>query len=467
MWTTRRAVLAFAVIAALLVGGLAMYLLAAQRAARDDLRRGLVGRAEIAAKLTSGGLLAQGADAKTYARTAFSGPAKQIQASVKREQAADPQPRLLVLDARGVAIGADPASLRGNDFHADAQVARALHGKLGLSDVVETPAGSVFQQLVPFETRHGRRVLGAAFPLSLVSTFARGYLASAVGIDGAHAFLLDGSGRVLAADGATRIGPRLSDPAVLAALRDEPAGVIGGHDYASSRVPASNWRVLFQVPTEALLAPQARAQRVAWQMLGAFAFALLALLGIGATALNRSARLAHERQHDALTGLPNRSMFLLKTDAALSTLPRRGGHLAALFIDLDQFKPINDVHGHGVGDSLLTAVAERIQGTLRGDDIVSRFGGDEFLVLCLRLDAPDQAAEIAERIKLALTEPFDLAGTQLRVGCSIGIAVSSIEIEPIDAETLVDQADAAMYQAKQSGRDRISSFDPRLVTNSG
>jgi diguanylate cyclase (GGDEF)-like protein len=88
-------------------------------------------------------------------------------------------------------------------------------------------------------------------------------------------------------------------------------------------------------------------------------------------------------------------------------------------------------------------------------------------VLCLRLDSPGQAAEIAERIKLALTEPFDIAGAQLRVGCSIGIAVSSIEIEPIDAETLVHQADAAMYQAKQSGRDRISSFDPRLVTNTG
>ena len=466
MLTTRRAVVVSSVIAILLVGGLAMYLFSAKRAARDDLRQGLVSRAQIAAELTSGGLSSQGNDSKEYARSAYGGPARRIQRSVMGEQTEDRDLRVLVLDGSGVAIGADPASLRGRDFSSEPWAVRALRGDIALSDVVRTAGGLAFQQGVPFRTASGRRVLTVAFPLDLVATFATGFLSSAVGIEGGTAFLVDGSGLVLAAADETRIGRRLPDAAVLAALRDAPAGVIGDSDYASARVPSSEWRVLFKVPTTALLAPQARTQRVAWQILVAFALALVALLAIGATAFNRSARLAFERQHDALTGLPNRALFLLKTEAALAALRRRGGHIAALFIDLDQFKPINDEHGHAAGDALLTEVAERVHGTLRGNDLVSRFGGDEFLVLCPQLPTPEHAGAIAERIKAALAEPFEIRGAELRVECSIGIAVRSLEIESIDAETLIQQADVAMYHAKRSGRGRIASFDPRQVTSS-
>jgi diguanylate cyclase (GGDEF)-like protein len=136
-----------------------------------------------------------------------------------------------------------------------------------------------------------------------------------------------------------------------------------------------------------------------------------------------------------------------------------------LFIDLDRFKPINDRFGHAAGDALLTAVATRLNESVRSGDLVSRFGGDEFLVLCSKLAGQHQGMEIAERIQLALARPFEIDGVALSISCSIGIAFYSSNEEEIDAESLIGYADLAMYEAKRNGRARIETIEPTPVAS--
>src|SRR5205085_11091162 len=187
-----------------------------------------------------------------------------------------------------------------------------------------------------------------------------------------------------------------------------------------------------------------------WALFAAVAAAILGLLGIGAAALRNSARLAasrerersasqlaHERLHDALTGLPNRALFLDRAQHALET-PRQGADtLAVMFIDIDRFKRINDSLGHAAGDELLSALAGRLRHTLRPVDTVSRFGGDEFLILCTELADEPAALRIAARLQGALTQPFTVAGREVSVTCCIGIAVQGPEDHPTDAAALV------------------------------
>jgi diguanylate cyclase (GGDEF)-like protein len=274
---------------------------------------------------------------------------------------------------------------------------------------------------------------------------------------------VDATGKLLASSGGERIGASLPNRALAAALRADARGAAGGDYYVSVPVPGTSWRVVFAAPEAALLAPARSTQRVAWQLFAAFVLAMACLLGLGAATLNRSARLAHERLHDALTGLPNRPLFVDRTEQALATLSRRGGCLAALFIDLDRFKRINDAYGHAVGDELLVAVAGRLTASMRPGDTLSRFGGDEFLVLCTELEDDRQATQIANRIQDQLARPFTIAQHHLAVECSIGIALRRADDEKIDAGTLIHNADLAMYRAKQRGRARVELFDPTLV----
>jgi diguanylate cyclase (GGDEF)-like protein len=164
----------------------------------------------------------------------------------------------------------------------------------------------------------------------------------------------------------------------------------------------------------------------------------------------------HEALHDALTGLPNRSLFLDRLEHALSVADRRETNLAVLFLDLDQFKLVNDSMGHAAGDELLAAVAPRIEQALRPGDTVARFGGDEFAVLAE--DAGDErgATRIAERIAEALTRPFILRDREHFVSASIGISIGSGAEDP---EGLIRDADAALYRAKEHGRGGYEIFD--------
>jgi diguanylate cyclase len=168
------------------------------------------------------------------------------------------------------------------------------------------------------------------------------------------------------------------------------------------------------------------------------------------------AELSHRATHDALTGLTNRRGFQDSLEAALAT----GGRFSVLFLDLDDFKTVNDTLGHPAGDALLEAVAGRIRHEVRAGDVVARLGGDEFAVLAARLDA-DAAGEIAERIIRAVEEPFHVAGTTVTVGASVGVVDPSRASR--DASELMRAADVAMYGAKALGKGRAQLYDAATV----
>jgi diguanylate cyclase (GGDEF)-like protein/PAS domain S-box-containing protein len=160
--------------------------------------------------------------------------------------------------------------------------------------------------------------------------------------------------------------------------------------------------------------------------------------------------------HDALTGLPNRLLFVDRVEVALVRMERDPGPVAILFLDLDRFKLVNDSLGHAAGDRLLIEVGERLRHLLRPSDTVSRFGGDEFTILCEGLD--ERAASlVAERIAESLGEPFLLDGQELVVSASIGISIGRDPSRA--AEEFLGEADAAMYRAKDTGRSRHAIFD--------
>ena len=130
--------------------------------------------------------------------------------------------------------------------------------------------------------------------------------------------------------------------------------------------------------------------------------------------------LAHQATHDPLTGLPNRLLFLDRLDHALARSRRTGDKLAVLFLDLDDFKLVNDTLGHEAGDQLLLAMTERLQAAVRTGDTVARFGGDEFVVLCEEVVSDEVALEVADRLALACARPVPLAGTEQVVTLSAG-----------------------------------------------
>ncbi len=164
-------------------------------------------------------------------------------------------------------------------------------------------------------------------------------------------------------------------------------------------------------------------------------------------------RLAHLALHDALTGLPNRTLFLDRLQHALDRAGRSGRQVAVLFVDLDRFKGVNDALGHEAGDSLLQQVAERLRSCVRSSDTLARLAGDEFTVLLEDVADVHEAQAVAERIRAALQQPFLVAGQQLAVTASVGVALSGPETR--QAEELLRRSDAAMYRAKSSGRNRV------------
>ncbi|MGH2876117.1 MAG: putative bifunctional diguanylate cyclase/phosphodiesterase [Solirubrobacteraceae bacterium] len=166
-------------------------------------------------------------------------------------------------------------------------------------------------------------------------------------------------------------------------------------------------------------------------------------------------QLAYLAYHDPLTGLPNRIMVEQQMELALARAQRANGSAALMFVDLDDFKEVNDQRGHAAGDRLLAAVAARLRGVLRSSDMLARQGGDEFLVLLADLaeDAFDAAEHVGGKLLGALHEPFLLAGAEVRTGASIGISVYPQDAG--DIEALLRHADAAMYDAKTAGGGRL------------
>ena len=169
------------------------------------------------------------------------------------------------------------------------------------------------------------------------------------------------------------------------------------------------------------------------------------------------AQLAHRALHDPLTGLPNRALFLDRLGVALDRSRRNNASIAVLFLDVDNFKQINDSLGHAAGDRLLSGLADRLQSMLRPMDTVARFGGDEFTFLFEELTSEREVILIAERIGRAVRLPIHLEEADTTVTVSIGISIVTDPTMP--AETVIREADSAMYRAKQLGRSRYELFD--------
>jgi diguanylate cyclase (GGDEF)-like protein/PAS domain S-box-containing protein len=175
--------------------------------------------------------------------------------------------------------------------------------------------------------------------------------------------------------------------------------------------------------------------------------------------------LAHQALHDSLTGMPNRALFRDRLDHALRrasrpVAARPGSRTAVLFIDLDDFKVINDTLGHRIGDALLVSVGSRIAASIRPGDTAARLGGDEFTVLLESLDDASEARIVADRILSALAAPFHLEGHDAIVGASIGIVLGDEASR--DPDDLLRSADTALYEAKGLGKGRHVTFDPTM-----
>ena len=173
------------------------------------------------------------------------------------------------------------------------------------------------------------------------------------------------------------------------------------------------------------------------------------------------ARIQFLAHHDILTHLPNRAMLLERLQIMLNVAKRQGTQVGVLFIDLDNFKTINDSLGHYAGDQLLKRLAQRLQACLRSVDLVGRLGGDEFLVIISGLERTEDVIPIAEKIAECISEPFALEGQTLGVSGSIGISMYPQDGESTD--TLIRNADAAMYLAKERGRSNFQFFMPSLT----
>jgi diguanylate cyclase (GGDEF)-like protein/PAS domain S-box-containing protein len=174
----------------------------------------------------------------------------------------------------------------------------------------------------------------------------------------------------------------------------------------------------------------------------------------------RSLQMTHLAEHDTLTDLPNRIVLNEHISHSIALAHRHRGHIAVLFLDLDRFKNINDSQGHATGDKLLKSVSKRLLGSVRNSDTVCRLGGDEFVVLLSEIAHPNDAANCAEKILASLRLPHPIEGKELRVDCSIGISI--YPKDGVDAEMLIQNADAAMYSAKEKGLNDFQFFEKTM-----
>jgi diguanylate cyclase (GGDEF)-like protein/PAS domain S-box-containing protein len=166
--------------------------------------------------------------------------------------------------------------------------------------------------------------------------------------------------------------------------------------------------------------------------------------------------LAHIAYHDPLTNLPNRKQFQEQLQQSLAWAREKDHLVALLFLDLDGFKQVNDTHGHQVGDWLLKAVAQRLTHCLRNSDIIARLGGDEFVAILPGIPSPQDVCRVAEKILQTLSQSFVFDGVALSISASIGISI--YPQDGGETEKLLDQADTAMYRAKNLGKNRYEFF---------
>jgi len=167
-------------------------------------------------------------------------------------------------------------------------------------------------------------------------------------------------------------------------------------------------------------------------------------------------RLENLAHYDPLTGLPNRMLLQDRMEQSIALSERQRQHFALLFIDLDGFKPVNDTFGHAFGDEVLKVVAERLNAAIRGVDTAARLGGDEFVVILSDIGGNENAARVADKLLMSISEPYEIAGETVTISASIGVSI--YPNDEMIAQELLRTADEAMYSAKRDGKQRVTFY---------
>ena len=275
----------------------------------------------------------------------------------------------------------------------------------------------------PFASGSGRRVFSGAFRVE--ETPIGAYLRRVTPLRGARVYLIDSAGAIVASNGSDLTNKktlRQADPKLARALtRSSASETSAGYQYASRRVGGTPWRLLLSVPKEQLFTSvQGPGLYLTWILWGAFVLVTLAsvLLVDNLVTSRRELRQANDdldrlARIDGLTGLNNRRQSQDSLEAALATARRHGQPLSVLMIDVDHFKQINDLHGHHVGDQVLRFVAQTVGSALRTEDVIGRWGGEEFLAL-LPSTPSDGAQEVARRLRAAIASTPAIVDARLR-----------------------------------------------------
>ncbi|HUY63743.1 MAG TPA: sensor domain-containing diguanylate cyclase [Acidimicrobiales bacterium] len=285
-------------------------------------------------------------------------------------------------------------------------------------------------------------------------------------------YVVDSTGTVVAATRSAAIGTHLAQPQALAALGKDRSGFVqdakSGTASAYAPFGIGGWGGLTVQSSSEFFGPiRSGHLRIELGIIAvlAMASAIILVLGYKQEIVRRrfQEQLAHQAYHDGLTALANRELFQHRLAQALARAKRQSSTMAVLYLDLDGLKPVNDSEGHEIGDALLVHVANRLLGIVRTEDTVARMGGDEFAILMEDLDDTSGVISIASRIVEVVSTPVVLNERRVRGSVSVGIAFSHSGRN--DAETLLRDADLAMYRAKESGKNGyMVAYDPAKLS---
>ena len=451
-----------------LTSGACVLLANSQAGGREELESRFAARGKLAADFTSAFVAQLTERERVVAAATLGGEDPQV--PFDAAVAAFGFQAALLLDADGRALALSPAepALLGTQIGLQRPHLRsALAGVPAVSSVVSSAATGklVVAFAVPFQTPGGRRVLSGAFVTG--ETPLRAYLDGLSSLRGYRALVVDDVGRIVSASRGSSAGATLSQesPVLAAAVADRPLGTVQvgpDRDFFNTHVVAGTpWRLVTVVPLDVLLLPVSGAARILpWAILAALvvaagvAFWLALRLLDGRRRLEAvNARLDDLANVDGLTGVANRRQTACVLDEELAKAAVSEGHVGVLLLDVDHFKRVNDTFGHASGDTVLREVAARLSAALREDDLLGRWGGEEFLVVLPGAD-PGEARAVAERLREAVSDrPYALGtgGDEIDVTVSVGVASTM----RAGREVVVHQADRALYAAKGAGRNLV------------